>query len=169
MHLFLPLLLTSNQHQPLLAPLLFKQSKSTPPLPSDINIIIMYSIPQMSAEEAKDALISEVSSHCCYGKKPAENMAVSNVAPSSAFHVCKMYYMLWGLGLPLFVVVQFENGRFSFLQYQLETFAEGRNTVWAFEPFSGSYLPNSIIVHLNMCMCLFTWTIHIYEGVKELN
>ena len=162
MHLFLPLLHTSNQHLPRLPPLLFKRSKSTPPYFWNHCYNLSTSIPQMSVEAAKDALISEVSSHCCYGKKPAENMTVSNVVPSSAFHVCNYVPMqllpaiccggllVLGLFLLFFLFIAVQSDLY-FLQYQLETFAEGRNTVWAFEPFSGKF-PLHLYVCLSLCL-----------------
>ncbi|XP_005089285.1 protein SSUH2 homolog [Aplysia californica] len=65
------------------------------------------SVPTISEEEARDALIQFVSEHCCYGKGPAEEMKFNDLNSSSAFH------------------------------YTLETFGEGRSTKWAREPYKG--------------------------------
>ena len=45
------------------------------------------SIPTISEDEARDALLSEVEKHCCYGKKAARDLVFLNITPSSAFHV----------------------------------------------------------------------------------
>ncbi|KAK2179059.1 hypothetical protein NP493_516g00007 [Ridgeia piscesae] len=58
-------------------------------------------------DEARDALLTHVNSHCCYGKKPVRNMSKFKVIPSSA------------------------------LRYTLETYAETRCTKWEQEPFRG--------------------------------
>ncbi|XP_064399317.1 protein SSUH2 homolog [Halichondria panicea] len=67
-------------------------------------------IPTISEDEARDALLSEVEKHCCYGKKAARDLVFLNITPSSAFH------------------------------YQLETFTEGRKTTWQHEPFAGQLI-----------------------------
>ncbi|KFM70468.1 hypothetical protein X975_21848, partial [Stegodyphus mimosarum] len=61
-------------------------------------------IPQLTEKEVRDALLKEVSSHCCYGKSAVRDMAVTEIKHSIAFH------------------------------YTLETFTEKRTTCWAFEP-----------------------------------
>jgi hypothetical protein len=45
------------------------------------------SIPAISEEVAREALLREVSTHCCYGKGAAEGLVFTNMVPSSAFHV----------------------------------------------------------------------------------
>lgn len=69
-----------------------------PPLPS---------IPQLTEKEVRQALLREVSSHCCYGTGVVRDMAVTEIKHSIAFH------------------------------YTLETFTEKRTTCWAFEPYTG--------------------------------
>ncbi|XP_035223344.1 protein SSUH2 homolog isoform X3 [Stegodyphus dumicola] len=64
-------------------------------------------IPQLTEKEVRDALLKEVSSHCCYGKNAVRDMAVTEIKHSIAFH------------------------------YTLETFTEKRTTCWAFEPYTG--------------------------------
>ncbi|XP_067120458.1 protein SSUH2 homolog [Centruroides vittatus] len=64
----------------------------------------------LSVEEVREAAIDYVSQHCCYGKDTVENMAITNISMSSAFH------------------------------YKLETFAEKRETKWAFDPYNGEIL-----------------------------
>ncbi|CAI8044249.1 Protein SSUH2 homolog, partial [Geodia barretti] len=65
------------------------------------------SIPTISEEEAREALLETVSAHCCYGKSAAREFIFTNITSSSAFH------------------------------YELETFAEGRQTAWDHEPYNG--------------------------------
>ncbi|XP_065830372.1 protein SSUH2 homolog [Oscarella lobularis] len=64
-------------------------------------------IPKVTEDQARQALLDHVAQHCCYGKKPARDLVFNSIAPSSAFH------------------------------YTLETFAEGRGTSWAMEPYTG--------------------------------
>ena len=45
------------------------------------------SIPIISEDEAREALLSEVDTHCCYGKGAARELVFTNITPSSAFHV----------------------------------------------------------------------------------
>ena len=45
------------------------------------------SIPVISEDEAREALLSEVATHCCYGKGAARELVFTNITPSSAFHV----------------------------------------------------------------------------------
>ena len=67
-------------------------------------------IPVITEDEARDALLSEVDTHCCYGKGAARELVFTNITPSSAFH------------------------------YQLETFTEGRQTAWDYEPYTGQLI-----------------------------
>ncbi|KAK6176096.1 hypothetical protein SNE40_014446 [Patella caerulea] len=64
-------------------------------------------VPTITEEEAREALLSFVAEHCCYGKKAAQEMNYTDLKSTSAFH------------------------------YTLETFGEGRTTAWAYEPFIG--------------------------------
>ena len=41
----------------------------------------------MSEEEARDALLSYVAEHCCFGKGAARDMEIEDVTASSAYHV----------------------------------------------------------------------------------
>ena len=41
----------------------------------------------VSEEEARDALLSYVSEHCCFGKGAARDMEIEDVTASSAYHV----------------------------------------------------------------------------------
>ena len=45
------------------------------------------SIPVISEDAAREALLHEVSGHCCYGKKATNDLVFTNIVPSSAFHV----------------------------------------------------------------------------------
>lgn len=45
------------------------------------------SIPRISEDEARQALLEMVSSHCCYGKTAARELIFTNITSSSAFHV----------------------------------------------------------------------------------
>lgn len=69
----------------------------------------------ISEEEVKEAAIDYVSEHCCYGKDPVENMVIRDIAMSSAFH------------------------------YTLETFAEKRETKWAYDPYNGEILDSPLM------------------------
>ncbi|XP_019618474.1 PREDICTED: protein SSUH2 homolog isoform X1 [Branchiostoma belcheri] len=64
-------------------------------------------LPGITEEDAREALGQYVAEQCCYGKSPAQELKFTDIVPSSAFH------------------------------YTLETFAEGRSTAWAYEPFKG--------------------------------
>eukprot|EP00118_Oscarella_pearsei_P015868 m.146802 g.146802 ORF g.146802 m.146802 type:complete len:172 (+) comp38454_c0_seq5:52-567(+) len=66
-------------------------------------------IPKVTEDQARQALLDHVSQHCCYGKSPARDLIFNSISPSSAFH------------------------------YTLETFAEGRGTSWAMEPYRGLF------------------------------
>ncbi|XP_064472971.1 protein SSUH2 homolog isoform X1 [Ornithodoros turicata] len=65
------------------------------------------STPQVTEQEARQALIKRVSAECCYGKACAKDMAITKIEHTSAFH------------------------------YTLETFTEKRQTSWCFEPYNG--------------------------------
>jgi len=41
----------------------------------------------VTEQEARAALLSLVSQHCCYGKDAAREMAIVKISYSSAFHV----------------------------------------------------------------------------------
>ncbi|XP_077868667.1 protein SSUH2 homolog [Saccoglossus kowalevskii] len=61
----------------------------------------------ISEDDARAAMIQFVSEHCCYGSKPAKEMNIGSIIPSSALH------------------------------YQLETFSESRATSRDFLPYMG--------------------------------
>ncbi|XP_077868670.1 protein SSUH2 homolog [Saccoglossus kowalevskii] len=61
----------------------------------------------ISEDDARAAMIQFVSEHCCYGSKPAKEMEISSILPSSALH------------------------------YQLETFSESRETSRDFVHYKG--------------------------------
>ncbi|CAH1803108.1 unnamed protein product, partial [Owenia fusiformis] len=65
------------------------------------------SVANLSEEQVREAMMNFVAEHCCYGKSPAKEMAIQNIAPSSALH------------------------------YTLETFSEARSTGYAEEPYRG--------------------------------
>ncbi|XP_078466693.1 protein SSUH2 homolog isoform X2 [Lampetra fluviatilis] len=67
-----------------------------------------YSIPAISEEEAKEALMQFVSSKCCYSKEPVNGMVFTELLPHNTY------------------------------RYHLETFTEERTTAWEHEPFSGN-------------------------------
>ena len=48
---------------------------------------ILISFPTISEEDACRALYEEVSEHCCYGTGAVENLVITNIHSSSAFHV----------------------------------------------------------------------------------
>lgn len=47
------------------------------------------SIPTVSEQEARDALMEEVSEHLCYGSKAARDLQFVQITPSNAFHVSR--------------------------------------------------------------------------------
>ncbi|KAK3584315.1 hypothetical protein CHS0354_027440 [Potamilus streckersoni] len=65
------------------------------------------SLPTVSEEDCRAALLQHVAEHCCYGKGAAQEMKIADIQHSSAFH------------------------------YTLETFGEGRASSWAYEPYRG--------------------------------
>ncbi|KAG8184818.1 hypothetical protein JTE90_004916 [Oedothorax gibbosus] len=71
------------------------------------------SIPHLTEKQARDALIKQISSHCCYGTGAARDMAITEIKHSLAFH------------------------------YTLETFTEKRTTCWAYEPYTGGAIGKS--------------------------
>lgn len=64
-------------------------------------------LPSLTEEAAREALMEHVSQHCCYGKKPAQEMKFLDIKTTSAFH------------------------------YTLESFTETRSTAWVSEPYTG--------------------------------
>lgn len=72
------------------------------------------SIPAMTEEQVRAALLDHVSEHCCYGSGPAKTMVIREVLMNSAFH------------------------------YTLETFTEKRETAWAYEPYDGKHLDTAM-------------------------
>ncbi|XP_069141147.1 protein SSUH2 homolog isoform X1 [Argopecten irradians] len=67
-------------------------------------------VPTISEQDAREALLKHVAEHCCYGKGAAEDLKYMDLKSTSAFH------------------------------YTLETFAEGRQTAWAYEPYTGQVI-----------------------------
>ncbi|KAK2168306.1 hypothetical protein LSH36_18g06023 [Paralvinella palmiformis] len=65
------------------------------------------SFPVLNEESAREALLDEVSHHCCYGKTAAQELEIVGLVPNVAFH------------------------------YILESFTESRVTNWAVEPYQG--------------------------------
>ena len=64
----------------------------------------------LSEKVARDAILTFVDQNCCYGSRPAKQMAINSVVPSSALH------------------------------YQLETYTEARNTRRAHRPYRGGHV-----------------------------
>ena len=46
-----------------------------------------FSVSQISGDQARKALLKEVSKHCCYGKGAVSSMEITKVSPSNAMHV----------------------------------------------------------------------------------
>lgn len=65
----------------------------------------------INADEAKAALIEYADSKCCYGTSAAQNLCITSIENSSAYH------------------------------YVLETHSEGRKAAWTFEPYDGEPIP----------------------------
>ncbi|XP_013400639.1 protein SSUH2 homolog isoform X2 [Lingula anatina] len=64
----------------------------------------------ISAEQAREALLQYVAEQCCYGSGTAKDMLINSIAPSSALH------------------------------YTLSTFAEARKTFYDYDPFRGQHI-----------------------------
>lgn len=64
-------------------------------------------VPAVSEETAREALVQYASSKCCYGTKAARQLVFNRITPSTAIH------------------------------YRLETFTEGRQVAWSYEPYDG--------------------------------
>lgn len=47
----------------------------------------LYRAANITAEEAREALLSHVAEHCCYGKGAAQDMQMRHIEPSNALHV----------------------------------------------------------------------------------
>jgi len=70
-------------------------------------VVLADTLPVVSEQEARTALLNLVAEHCCWGKAAARNMNITKIASTSAFH------------------------------YEMQTFTEKRETSWAFMPHSG--------------------------------
>ena len=44
----------------------------------------------ITPEEAREAMLEYVSTKCCYGEDPAQDMVIDDIKPSSAYHVSKV-------------------------------------------------------------------------------
>ncbi|XP_071476031.1 protein SSUH2 homolog [Diadema antillarum] len=64
-------------------------------------------LPRITDAEARESLLSFVAEQCCWGKKAAEELNITTIEHSTAFH------------------------------YTLETFTEKRSTKWVHEPYVG--------------------------------
>ena len=92
-------------------------------------------LPAISEVEARSALLSLVTEHCCWGKAAARNMAISKIVSTSAFHVRRRSN--FHLRLHLFFFSNCIISSFVYLQYEIQTFTEKRETSWAFMPHGG--------------------------------
>ncbi|XP_077985483.1 protein SSUH2 homolog [Glandiceps talaboti] len=87
--------------------------ESKPVSPPNLNAFVQTapenftSVTDIDDDSAKEALMKHINSHCCYGKKPAREMEIETVVPSSAYH------------------------------YTISTSTEQRTTVRLFEPYKG--------------------------------
>lgn len=54
-------------------------------------MFLLDSVPHINEFEARGALLLLVSQHCCYGKTAAKDMTIRKIAPSSAYHVSRLY------------------------------------------------------------------------------
>ena len=52
-----------------------------------IYFIFIKSVPTITEQEAREALIELVADHCCYGKGAAQDLSFNDLKSSSAFHV----------------------------------------------------------------------------------
>jgi len=52
-----------------------------------IYFIFIKSVPTITEQEAREALIEFVADHCCYGNGAAQDLNFNDLQSSSAFHV----------------------------------------------------------------------------------
>ena len=50
-------------------------------------VVLADTLPVVSEQEARTALLNLVADHCCWGKAAARNMNITKIASTSAFHV----------------------------------------------------------------------------------
>ena len=65
--------------------------------------------PKLTEAQVRGALLSHISSHCCYGKAAAKNMAIKSMEYLPAYH------------------------------YELQTFTEKRETAWTYATIRTGY------------------------------
>lgn len=56
--------------------------------------VLVAEVPAVSEVDARNALLSMVTEHCCWGKAAARNMAINKIASTSAFHVIIKFIFL---------------------------------------------------------------------------
>lgn len=86
-----------------------------PPPPVNIQLETPhFEMPKLALGPTEDrvraALLKEVGAHCCWGDKAAKEAKITKIMPSSAFN------------------------------YDLQSWTEGRQTDWTFEPFRGQMI-----------------------------
>ena len=57
-------------------------------------VVLADTLPVVSEQEARMALLNLVAEHCCWGKAAARNMNITKIASTSAFHVTICHYAL---------------------------------------------------------------------------
>lgn len=120
---------TVQQQQPAPSP------QPAGPSPTRVHVA---EVPPVSEVDARNALLSMVTEHCCWGKAAARNMAINKIASTSAFHVRPAAFVGGAFVAQLFERdASFLPCLFSLGQYEIQTFTEKRETAWAFMPHSG--------------------------------
>lgn len=56
-------------------------------IPTD-TCILYCSVPVITEQDAREALLAYVAEHCCYGKRAARDLQYLDLKSTSAFHVC---------------------------------------------------------------------------------
>ena len=77
--------------------------------PQRTKLVIAETDARVTEEQAREALMSYLSNHCCYGKGAAKNMVVKRLEYTPAYH------------------------------YELQTFSEKRETAWTYSPVRQNY------------------------------
>ena len=88
---------------------LFQQPPSAPSAPPAKVMIAPEIEPKLSEAQVRAAVLSHISSHCCYGKAAAKNMVIKSMEYLPAYH------------------------------YELQTFTEKRETAWTYAAIRTGY------------------------------
>eukprot|EP00071_Canis_lupus_P028579 XP_022262136.1 protein SSUH2 homolog isoform X2 [Canis lupus familiaris] len=108
-------------------------------------------VPTVTEEVAREALLSFVSSKCCYGSAAAGDLVIQELKQQTLCRLLKSWNVLAIVGSTLHVCLtkssgatprggyyghQFKGRSCKFRGYRLETFSESRISEWTFQPFT---------------------------------